>query len=110
MKNVGVSALTAGLLLTSADENLALNTVNEIKNAALARLKTEFALSQKSIADGHAAADEKHIVETWGKYYVDAVATIANMPVAKNTDRIDAAIKAAAAAIANQTKTYLDSL
>ena len=110
LKNVGVSALTAGLLLTSADENLTGNTVTEVKNAALARLKTEFLLSKKNILAGEPADKERHIIEVWGKYYVDALATINKMPVKSETTRIGSAIKVATLAVENQTKAYLAEL
>lgn len=110
LKNVGVSALTAGLLLTSADENLAMKTVAEVKTAALARLKIEFDLSKKNVLDGLPADKENHIIEVWGKYYVDALATINNMPVNRQTMRVGSAIKVATLAVESQTKAYISEL
>jgi aminopeptidase YwaD len=95
MKNVGVSALTAAYTLVTANENTALNTVEELKIAALNRLKIEFDLSKKAIADGKPVADEKHIVETWSKYYVDALATIGGMAINPQTTRVGSSIKVA---------------
>jgi len=110
MKNVGVSALTAAYTLVTADEITASATVSEVKADALVRLKTEFDLSKKAIADGKDAAAEKHIIEVWGKYYVDALATVGNMAVAPKTTRVGSTIKVATLEIEKQVKTYLDQL
>jgi len=110
MKNVGISALTAAYTLVTANEATAAATVTQVKNDALIRLKTEFELSKKAIADGKPLADEKHIVEVWGKYYVDALATINTMAVKPETTRIGSAIKVATLAIEKQTQEYLNEL
>ena len=110
MKNVGISGLTAAYTLISADENTALTTVKQVKSDALIRLKTEFELSKKAITEGKLAADEKHIIEVWSKWYVDALATINKMPVKAETTRVGSAIKFATNEIENQTKVYLEEL
>jgi aminopeptidase YwaD len=110
MKNVGVCALTAAYTLVTADENTASTTVAQVKNDALVRLKTEFELSKKAIADGKSVTDEKHIIEVWGKYYTDALTTISTMAVAPKTTRIGSTIKAAVLAIEKQAQAYLSEL
>lgn len=110
MNNVGVSALTAAYALISADENMAGATVAQVKADALTRLKTEFDLSKKAIADGKSADDEKHIIETWSKWYIDALATINKMPVKAETTRIGSSIKIATLEVEKQTKIYLAEL
>jgi aminopeptidase YwaD len=110
MKNVGISGLTAAYTLISADENTAIATVSQVKADALTRLKTEFELSKKAIAIGKAADDEKHIIEVWCKWYVDALATVNKMPVKPETTRVGSAIKFATNEIEKQTKLYLEEL
>lgn len=110
MKNVGISALTAAYTLVTADENTAVSTVGQVKADALARLKTEFELSKKAIADGKDATAERHIIEVWGKYYTDALATIGSMAVEPKTTRVGSAIKVATLEIEKQTKVYLEEL
>jgi aminopeptidase YwaD len=110
MKNVGVSALTAAYTLITADETTAAYTVSQIKTDALIRLKTEFDLSKKAIADGKAVNDEKHIIEVWSKWYTDALATIGKMAVSPKTTRVGSAIKVATLEVEKQTKIYLDEL
>jgi aminopeptidase YwaD len=110
MKNVGVSALTAAYTLVTANESTAVATVAQVKADALTRLKTEFELSKKAIAAGKAPADEAHIVEVWGKYYVDALATIGTMAVAPKTTRVGSSIKVAVNEIEKQTQSYLQDL
>ncbi|MCX2495726.1 M28 family peptidase [Pedobacter sp. PF22-3] len=110
MKNVGISGLTAAYTLISADENTAIATVSQIKADALIRLKTEFELSKKAIAEGKSADDEKHIIEVWCKWYADALATIKKMPVKAETTRVGSSIKFATNEIEKQTKAYLAEL
>ncbi|MCX3266919.1 M28 family peptidase [Pedobacter agri] len=110
MKNVGISGLTAAYSLISADEQTATATVSQVKNDALARLKTEFELSKDAIAKGKAVTDEKHIIATWSKWYVDALATINKMPVKAETTRVGSAIKFATNEVEKQTKIYLEGL
>ncbi|WP_443944570.1 M28 family peptidase [Pedobacter sp. AW1-32] len=110
MKNVGISALTAAYTLISADENTASATVRQIKNDALIRIKTEFELSKKAIAEGKSAADEKHILEVWCKWYLDALATIKSMPVKSDANAIGKAIKEAMLTVEKQTQLYAKAL
>ncbi|MDQ1141509.1 M28 family peptidase [Pedobacter agri] len=110
MKNVGISGLTAAYSLISADEQTATATVSQVKNDALARLKTEFELSKDAIVKGKAVTDEKHIIATWSKWYVDALATINKMPVIAETTRVGSAIKFATNEVEKQTKIYLEGL
>ncbi len=106
----GISALTAGLTLINADEQTAMNILSDVKTAAALRMKTEFELSKKAIAEGNSVADEKHIIEVWGKYYVDALATIGSMAVKPQTTRVGSTIKVATLEIEKVTKGYLDAL
>lgn len=110
MKNVGISGLTAAYTLISADENTASETVKGVKNDGLVRLKTEFDLSKKAIAEGKSVAEEKHIIQTWSKWYIDALATINKMPVKSETTRVGSAIKVATLEIEKQTNIYLNEL
>ncbi|MDQ0968019.1 aminopeptidase YwaD [Flavobacterium sp. W4I14] len=110
MKNVGISGLTAAYILISADENTAIATVSQVKTDALTRLKTEFELSKKELAKGKTATDEKHIIEVWAKWYIDALATVNKMPVKSETTRVGSAIKFATNEIEKQTKLYLEEL
>lgn len=110
MKNVGISGLTAAYSLISADEQMAITTVSQVKDDALIRLKTEFELSKDAIAKGKAVTDEKHIIATWSKWYVNALATINKMPVKAETTRVGSAIKFATNEVEKQTKIYLEGL
>lgn len=110
MKNVGVSALTAGFTLVTANENTASQTVAQVKADALTRLKTEFELSKKAVAEGKSATDEQHILAVWGKWYTDALATIGNMAVKPQTTRVGSAIKVATLEVEKQTQAYIEQL
>ena len=111
MKNVGISALTTAYTLVTADENTALFTVNEVKAAALIRLKTEYNLSKQAIISGKSTIQqEKHIISTWGKYYTDALLTISSIPVKTETSKVGSAIKFAVLELEKETNQYLDDL
>jgi aminopeptidase YwaD len=110
MKNVGISALTTAYTLITANENTASATVSQVKEDALARLKTEFELSKTAIANGKSADDEKHIIEVWGKWYIDALATIGKMAVDPKTTSVGSSIKVATLTIEKQTKDYTEAL
>ena len=110
MKNVAVSALTTAYTLINADENTAATTVAQVKEDALIRLKTEFDLSKTAIAAGKSKSDEKHIIAVWGKWYIDALATIGTMAVDPKTTRVGSTIKVATLTIEKQTQSYLEQL
>ncbi|KLT65228.1 M28 family peptidase [Pedobacter sp. BMA] len=110
MKNVGVSGLTAAYTLVSANESTAAATVAQVQADGLARLKKEFELSKKALSAGKPAAEERHIIEVWSKWYIDALATIGKMPVKAETTRKGSAIKVARDDIEKQTSLYLKEL
>ena len=110
MQNVGVSALTAAYVLVNADDNTALFTINEVREAASKRLKTEFDLSKAAVALKKAVNEEKHILETWGKYYVASLATIEGLSLKSDKTKISAAISKATNQIEAETQKYLQDL
>ena len=110
MQNVGVSALTAAYVLVNADDNTALFTINEVREAASKRLKTEFDLSIAAVALKKAVNEEKHILETWGKYYVASLATIEGLSLKSDKTKISAAISKATNQIEAETQKYLQDL
>jgi hypothetical protein len=93
LKNVGVSALTAGMTLLNADENTALAIAKTVAAAANKRMNAEFLLSQRAVKDGKDAAHEKHILESWRNWYVTALTTIGDLPVKKETTRVGSNLK-----------------
>lgn len=111
MKNVGISALTTAYTLVTANESTALFIINEVKTAALKRLKAEYNLSKQAISEGKSAIqDEKHILSTWGKFYTDALTTIPSVPVKTETTRVGSAIKFAVLEVEKQANQYLEDL
>ena len=110
MKNVGVSALTAGMTLVNADENTALDIAKTVKAAAVKRMDAEFALSQQAIKEGKDISTEKHILETWNQWYVNALASIGNLPVKKQTTKVDSALKSLVLGLEKKTAGMLSTL
>ncbi|HEY5824498.1 MAG TPA: M28 family peptidase, partial [Cyclobacteriaceae bacterium] len=84
MKNVGVSALVTAYTLTSANESTNLYLINEVKEAAKQRLKTEAELSKQAVVSGKSVADEQHILESWWSWYNKALGTTNDLPLKKS--------------------------
>ncbi|NCT92905.1 MAG: M28 family peptidase [Chitinophagaceae bacterium] len=81
MKNVGVSALVAAYSLTANNEQLVQYLIDEYRQSAFKRLDVEAALSRAAIASGGNRDTERHILEVWGKFYVDALASMHDISV-----------------------------
>lgn len=110
MRNVGISALTAGYTLINADEETAISIITAVKEAALKRLATEFELSKKEIGTGKPADREQLIMTTWGKWYIDALASTSLIPINKETTKVGSAIKFAVNQVEQQYNKYLKEL
>jgi hypothetical protein len=82
LRNVGVSALTSGLLLASADGAAARAIIAEVEQAALARLQVERKLGEKAVAaPAGDLAMEQDIIRTWGDWYDGALASTEEIEV-----------------------------
>jgi aminopeptidase YwaD len=81
MKNVGVTALTTALTLTSADAITAQQLIEEVQQAAIDRIRTETSLSVAAIRGGGTAAAEREILETWADWYDDALVAMQDIEV-----------------------------
>jgi hypothetical protein len=110
MRNVGTAALVSGLVLASADGATARAIVAEVRAAALRRLDAEFTLSKEALAKGGDQAHERHILEVWGKWYVDAIGAAADIAVGGSDAATTAAITGAATAVAQRTAELVRSL
>ncbi|MDA1080977.1 MAG: M28 family peptidase [Gemmatimonadetes bacterium] len=110
LQNVGISALVSGLVLASANGATARAIVDELQRAAIARLETETALSKEAIAKGADQAAERHIVEVWGKWYVDALRTAVDIEVGGSRAQTTAAIDSAVKAVESRTRELVRSI
>lgn len=81
MKNVGVTALTTALALASADAATAVQMIDEVREAATARLRAETALSLSAIRDGGDSAAEKVILQAWADWYDGALLSTGDIEV-----------------------------
>lgn len=110
MQNVGAAALVSGLVLASADGATARAIITELQHAAVARLEAESVLSKDTLARGGDQAHERHILEVWGKWYVDAIRTTADIEVGGSSAATRAAIEQAAAAVDRRTRELVRGL
>jgi aminopeptidase YwaD len=84
MKNVGVSALVAAYTLITVNESTNLQVINEVKDAAIQRLKTETVLSKQAVTNGKLITEEQHIIESWWRWYDKALNATHDLPVKKS--------------------------
>ena len=111
MKNVGISALVSAMTLTGNNEQTALYLVNEYRESAYKRLATEHALSMDAVTkDAAKKASEVHIIETWGKFYQDALAKMSNLQPGGNSSKTSAAIEQAKQDVAARTAALVKEL
>ena len=110
LRNVGVSALVSGLLLTGADGAAARGIVAEVEQAARARLLTERGLSERALAAGGDVARERDILETWGSWYDGALASAADIEVGGSAPATLAAIEGARERLRAALTAHLSAL
>jgi aminopeptidase YwaD len=110
MKNVGVSALASALVLTSMNEATALFLVNELKETAFRRLEVEVALSKEALLKSGTREKEVYIVETWGRYYQDALGKMEDLQAGGNSTAVAQAIAAAQNAVKTKTLQHIAAL
>jgi aminopeptidase YwaD len=110
MKNVGVSALASALVLVSMNETTALFLVNELKETAFRRLEVEVALSKEALLKSSTREKEVHIVETWGRYYQDALGKMEDLQAGGNSAAVAQAIIAAQNAVKTKTLQHIAAL
>ncbi len=104
MKNVGVSALAAAYGLVSANEQSAIQLLEEIKTNALDRLSTEFALSKEAVTKGAAISGEQHIIDVWADWYKQAIGKMQEIPVTAGSKKLAEQIKKALVIIAQKNR------
>ncbi|MEP6614781.1 MAG: M28 family peptidase, partial [Mucilaginibacter sp.] len=81
MKNSGVSALATAYTLAAANQATTLALIAELEKNATDRLQTEYQLGLQAIKSGSPAADEKHKIDVWAKWYTDAIGKMTDINV-----------------------------
>jgi len=110
MANVGVSATVAAMTLAAADGETARFIIGEVRDAGLARLATEFELSQAAIAGGADRTGQQEIVQAWLDWYLDALRTTDDIEVGGSSPETLAAIDAAIARVTAAGEEYLNAV
>jgi len=87
LTNVGISALTSGLLLCNTSERTAKDLLQITEHAALKRLKTEGSLSQKNVEAGESVKEEKVIIKSWEDWYLGALDSVTDV-LSNNPSRL----------------------
>lgn len=99
LANVGMCALSSGLLLTEGSPAIVRGVLDEITKVAEETIRTQVALSRDTLARGGNIDTEQHIIETWRKYYLDALdhvgeIAIGPLNIAKELDTAKSRIRA----------------
>ena len=87
LENVGVCSAVSAMTLTTADEPVAMHLIREVEEAALDRIATELELSRKAVAAGSEVGEERRILETWTRWYADALDTARDIQVGGSSDQ-----------------------
>jgi len=103
MKNSGVSALATAYTLTAANQATTLSLIAELEKNATDRLQAEYELGLQAIKAGSPATAEKHKIDVWAKWYVDAIGKMTDI----NVDGVTGAISSRIA-LAQQTVNGLN--
>jgi hypothetical protein len=110
MKNVGVTALTTALTLTSADARTARQLIDEVRQAAINRLEIETALSLAAMRDGGSVEAEYEILETWARWYDGALLATDDIEVGGSSASAQRDIAAAREEVREALKTSRERL
>jgi len=110
LKNVGVTALVTAIAMTSADGALARTLIVEVRNAAIARLKAETALSIAAVKSGQTVAGERDIIATWAGWYDEAIAKTADIEVGGASTATNSTIETARLGVSLMLEESLEKL
>ncbi|MEQ9298830.1 MAG: M28 family peptidase [Cyclobacteriaceae bacterium] len=79
LKNVAIVALSLAATLVNADVSTAATILEEVKQAGMARLKEELKQSEMAIAAGSTKEVETQILQAWGNWYIESLATVVDL-------------------------------
>ena len=72
--------------------------------------RAEATLGKESIASGGDQAKERHIIEVWGKWYVDAIRSATDIELGGSSAQTTAAIEAAVRVVEERTRALVKGL
>ena len=110
MKHVGVCALITAYLLADADVKTTTGVIKEITGNALERLNTEYKLSKEVVRNRGDKEKEKHILQTWNNWYVNALTATSEIHLTGTTHVIQKGITKAQKKLKRVTAKYIRKL
>ncbi len=88
LSNVGISALTSGLVLCEDSKKTTKEIIRITELAALKRLKIEGRLSQNNIQTKTSKKkEEKIIIDAWENWYLNALSTVRDVATSRQINR-----------------------
>lgn len=110
MTNVGVCAGFVAAILAAPDSAMVQTIIEEVKQAALERLETEFKLSQAELAKGGDLNHELRILVFWIDWYAKALRTTEKVEVGGSSPTTSKAISDSVAAVTEAGEKYIADL
>ena len=110
MANAATVALSSGLILASADADVASAILDELVAESKSRLARELALSKAAIADGNELENEREIIQTWIQWFDESFDTIAEVEPGGVSEWTSARIAEAKAWLALEAPAMLTSI
>lgn len=110
LENSATCAMLVALTLTSANGETTRALVTEVGRAAIARLDTELALSQRAIAAGGDASKEIEILRAWTTWYDGALARMEDIEVGGSSPETRQTIETEREAVRRAGQTRIAAL
>lgn len=110
LRNVGITALVSALAMTTADGLMTRALIAEVQRAAEARIAAEQALSVEALTRGGSQEQELDIVNTWGKWYEDALDAFVELEVGGASPETRRAIDVAKQSVRNAVSSAAKKL
>ena len=109
MKNVGTGALVSALVLTGNQKSTSTLILEEVTEAAIDRLNTEFKLSKTALQNESTLAVETEILETWSDWYINSIESTQDI-LSQSNDEFLAQIKSSIQKVTEEKKRLLELL
>lgn len=110
MTHVGRAALNAAFMLISPNDKALRQTLTELENTALARLKAEFELSKAELQAGKSKTEQIEILTAWRDYYMGAVQKLGEIALNQPTATLQAQLNKSVQKLKSVAEAYLTSL
>jgi len=111
LSNVGISALSSGLVLCNNSKKTAKDLLRITEHAAMGRLQIESYLAQLNIrAKDSTVKDEQEILSAWESWYLGAVASVIDVLDNERSERMSKQVNKSLIRIAKTAKSKIKQI